>query len=259
MSVLSEILSRRYLLFQLSAREIKSRYKQSYLGIAWAVIQPLALMTIFSIIFTKVIRIEIKDYPYPIFVYSGLLLWGLFSRSLTLLTDSMVSNANLIRRVYFPRQMFLLSGIAARLVDFAIAFLIYFVLMIVYRVRPTSHFMWSVPIVGIVCCLALGVSLFTSALQVFRRDVSAVMRLVVQVWFYATPIIYPLDRVPARWRWVSYLNPMTGAVEGFKDAVLRGRTPDLGLLGISVATTAALLVLGSAFFARAERQFADLI
>jgi lipopolysaccharide transport system permease protein len=259
MSAWSEILSCRYLLWQLSFREIKSRYKQSYLGIGWAVVQPLALMAIFSIIFTKVIRIEIRDYPYPVFVYSGLLIWGLFARSLTLLTDAMVSNANLIRKVYFPREVFLLAGIICRLVDFAIAFAVYFVLMLVFRVTPTVHLLWAIPTVFIVCVLALGVSLFTSALQVFRRDISAVMQLVVQVWFYATPIIYPLERVPASWRWVTYANPMTGAVEGFKDAVLRGRMPDLPLLGLSAAAALVLLVLGHLFFRRAERQFADVI
>ncbi|MFW6157944.1 MAG: ABC transporter permease [Planctomycetota bacterium] len=259
MSVWSEIASRKYLLWQLSAREIKSRYKQSYLGIGWAVLQPLALMAIFSLIFTAVIRVEVKDYPYPIFVYSGLLIWGLFSRSLTLLTDSMVSNANLIRKVYFPREIFLLAGVACRLVDFGVAFVVYLVLMIVFRVPPTVHFLWAIPAVAVVCTLALGVSMFSSALQVFRRDVSPVMRLVVQVWFYGTPIIYPLDRVPEDLRWISYANPMTGAVEAFKDAVLRGQVPDLGLLGISAAAAAVLLLLGHWFFSRAEEQFADVI
>jgi lipopolysaccharide transport system permease protein len=259
MTLFAELAERRYLLLQLAAREIKSRYKQSYLGIGWAIIQPLALMAIFSVIFTQVIRLEVRDYPYPIFVYSGLLLWTLFARSLTLLTDSMVMNANLIRKVYFPREIFLLAGMACRLVDFAVAFGVYLVLMAVFRVAPTAQFVWAVPALLIVCVLALGVAMFTSALQVFRRDVSAVIRLVVQVWFYATPIIYPLDRVPERWRWVSVANPMTGAVEAFKDAVLRGRTPDLALLGISAGVAALLFLLGHVFFRRAERQFADVI
>ncbi len=259
MAVLREIASRRYLLWQLSAREIKARYKQSYLGIGWAVLQPLALMAIFSIIFTQVIRIEVSDSPYPIFVYSGLLIWGLFSRNLTLLTDAMVSNANLIRKVYFPRELFLLAGVMCRLVDFAVALGVYLVLMLVFRVPPTLHFLWTVPVVAVVCILSLGVSMFTSALQAFRRDMSSVVQLVVQVWFYATPIIYPLERVPEKWRWLLCANPMTGAVETFKDAVLRGQSPDAALLGASAAMAAILLILGHLFFVRAERSFADVI
>lgn len=260
MASVSEILSRRYLLYQLAAREIKSRYKQSYLGIGWAIIQPLAMMIVFSIIFTKILPVTVKSgHAYPVFVYSGLLVWGLFSRSLTLLTDSMVSNANLIRKIYFPREVFLLAGLAGRLVDFGIAFVVYIGLMVVFRVQPTVHFLWSIPIVVIVLMLALGVCFFTSALEVWRRDIRSVVALVVQVWFYATPIIYPLAQVPEKWRWVSYANPMTGVVEGFRSAVLYGRSPDLELLTISAALALLLLVLGHLFFRRAERSFADII
>lgn len=259
MSVVAELVSRRYLVYQLAAREIKARYKQSFLGIGWAVIQPLALMAIFSLIFTRFIRVEVKDYPYPIFCYAGLLIWGLFERSLRLLTDSIVSHASLIQKVYFPRQAFLLAGLGCRLVDFAVAFVVYLGLMAVFAVRPTVHFLWALPIIAIVCALAFGVCLFSSALQVFRRDVSSVMALVAQVWFYATPIVYPLEKVPEQWRWVSILNPMTGAVEGFKDAVLRGRMPDLRLLAVSALAATLLVVLGHAFFTRAERHFADVI
>ena len=259
MSAFAEFASRRYLLYQLTAREIKIRYKQSFLGVGWAVIQPLALMAVFSVIFTYFIRIEVKGYPYPIFCYAGLLIWGLFARSLTLLTDSMVSYASLIQKVYFPREILLLSGLAARLVEFSIALGVYIVLMIVFSVHPTVHFLWALPIVLIVSGLALGVCFFTSALQVFRRDVSSVMGLVSQVWFYATPIIYPLDKVPDAWRPVIIANPMTGAVEGFKDAVLRGRQPDLALLGVSAGVALVLVVLGYLFFRRAERLFADVI
>jgi len=260
MSTIAEIVSRRYLLYQLTAREVKARYKQSALGIGWAVLQPLAMMVVFSIIFTKVLPVTVKGgYPYPIFVFSGLLIWGLFSRSLTLLTDAMVSNANLIRKIYFPREVILLAGLAGRLVDFGIAFVVYIGLMLVYGVWPTVHFLWAVPIVVIVLMLALGVCFFTSALEVWRRDIRSLVALVAQVWFYATPIVYPLSQVPEGWRWVSYVNPMTGIVEGFKSAVLYGRTPDLGLLAIAAGSAAVLLVLGHLFFRRAERFFADII
>ena len=260
MSMIAEIASRRYLLYQLTAREVKSRYKQSYLGIGWAVLQPLAMMAVFSILFTKIVPVKIEaGYPYPVFCYAGILIWQLFSRSLTLLTDSMVSNAGLIRKIYFPRQVILLAGLAGRLVDFGVAFVVYIGLMLVFRVPPTVHFLWSIPIVGIVLVLALGVCLFTSALEVWRRDIRSVVALVAQVWFYGTPIIYPLAQVPERWRWVSLANPMTGVVEGFKSAVLYGRMPDLALLGISAALALTLLVLGHLFFCRAERSFADII
>ncbi len=259
MSVFAELMSRRYLLYQLAAREIKSRYKQSYLGFGWAVLQPLAMMAVFSVVFTKIVPVNVEGPPYPIFAYAGLLIWGLFARSLALLTDSMVMNANLIQKIYFPRQIFLLAGLASRFVEFGIAFAVYLVLMIVFQVRPTVYFLWAIPIVALVSMLALGLSLFTSALCVFRRDISALMALVVQLWFFATPIIYPLDKVPARWLWVSYLNPMTGAVEGFKDAVLWGRAPDLTLRGGSAVVAVLLLFLGHVFFSRAERLFADVI
>jgi lipopolysaccharide transport system permease protein len=265
MSVFGELALRRYLLWQLTAREVKARYKQSYLGVGWAVLQPLALMAVFSVVFTYVIPVEVKGVPYPLFLYSGLLTWTLFARSLTSLTDSMVSNANLIRKIYFPRQVLLLSGLASRLVDFGVAFAVYFVLMAVFRVAgvsqvvPTVHVLWALPCVAIVCALALGVCLFTSALQVFRRDLRSVTALLVQVWFFATPIIYPLTRVPERWRWVSVINPMTGAVEGFRNAVLRGVPPNGYLIGVSACMAALLVVLGHAFFRRAERQFADVI
>ncbi len=262
MSTATEILSRKYLLYQLTAREIKARYKQSYLGIGWAVIQPLAMMIVFSIVFTKILPkpAAIKgEHAYPIFVYSGLLIWTLFSRSLTLLTDSMVSHANLIRKIYFPREVLLLAGLAGRLVDFGIAFVVYIGLMTIFGVQPTVHFLWSIPILMIVLVLALGVCLFTSALQVWRRDIRSVVALAAQVWFYGTPIIYPLAQVPERWRWVSQANPMTGVVEGFRSAVLYGDAPDLELLAISAASAVLLLVLGRLFFRRAERSFADII
>ncbi len=260
MSAIAEVVSRRYLLYQLAAREIKARYKQSVLGIGWAVLQPLALMAVFSIIFTKFLPGAIKaEYPYPVFFFSGMLIWGLFARSLTLLTDSMVSNADLIRKIYFPREVILLAGLAGRLVDFGIAAIVYAVLMVVFGVAPTLQFLWAVPVVVVVLGLALGVCFFTSALEVWRRDVRSLVALLAQVWFYATPIIYPVAQVPEGWRWVSYVNPMTGAVEAFKAAVLYGRTPDLGLLGVSAAWAVMLLVLGHVFFRRAERSFADII
>ena len=258
MSAVTEILSRRYLLYQLASREIKARYKQSYLGIGWAVVQPLAMMVVFLFIFTKIVRVEVEG-SYALFVYSGLLIWGLFSRSLTLLTDSMVSNANLIRKVYFPREVILLAGLVGRLVDFGIAFIVYIGLMVIFRVSPTLHFLWAAPIVLITLMLALGVCFFTSALEVWRRDIRSVVALVAQLWLYATPIIYPLAQVPEEWRWVSYANPMTGVVEGFRSAVLYGRMPDLALLAVSAAVALLLLVLGHLFFRHAEQSFADII
>lgn len=259
MSLFREIVSRRYLLWQLTAREIKVRYKQSYLGIMWAVVQPLAMTAVVSVVFTLIVPVKFDGPPYPVFAYAGLMLWGLFSRSLALLTDSMVANANLIQKIYFPRQVILLAGIAGRWVDFAIAFGVYFVLMAVYHVPPTIYLLWAVPIVVVVSMLALGMSLFTSALQVFRRDVGALMGLGLQLWFYATPIIYPLEKVPGDWQWVIVANPLTGAVEAFKDAVLRGQSPNFALLGFSTLASVVILVLGHLFFCRAERQFADII
>ncbi|MCA9916341.1 MAG: ABC transporter permease [Anaerolineales bacterium] len=242
-------------------REIRVRYKQSVLGAAWAVLQPLTLMLMFTFAFSQIARIETEQ-PYPIFTYTALLPWTLFATSINFGVNSLISNMNLVTKTYFPREVLPLGVIGAALFDYLIASSIFVVMMIVYKVPLTIHFLWIPVFLVIQIMLMLGIILIGSALTVFYRDVRFVVPLGLQLWMYATPIIYPISLVEEhlpQFRTLYALNPMVGIVESYRNVILRGVPPNFADLGLAAAVSVVLLVVAYILFKRLEVLFNDLI
>ncbi len=255
---LQELVEYRDLLFFLVWRDIQVRYKQTVLGVAWALIQPLLAMLIFSVFFGRLAKIPSDGVPYPIFAYCGLLPWQLFSHALTESGNSLVANERLITKVYFPRLVIPLSAVLAGLVDFMIASLLLIGMMISFHVMPTAA-VWTAPFfVVLAVTTALAAGLWLSALNVRYRDIRYTIPFLAQFLLFATPVVYPSSLLPHRWQSVYGLNPMAGVVEGFRWAML-GTQLSWGLVATSVASTLVLLIGGLFYFRRTERTFADLI
>ena len=256
---LSEIWRRRDLLWALTLREIQVRYTQSVLGIAWAVLQPLALMLVFTLIFSVLLKVPSEGVPYPVFSYSALTFWTFFSGSLTRAIPSLEVNEGLIKKIYFPREFFPISSVLSAIFDLVIAFVIFLVIMLYYHMPFTLNMFYVVPLVVIQTIFTIGVCLFASALNVYYRDVKYALPLVVQIWLYATPIIYPMSSIPERfWRFY-LLNPMTGIIEGYRDVLAKGVHPPLYYVGVAAAGAVILFVLGYFYFKRIEMSFADVV
>jgi lipopolysaccharide transport system permease protein len=248
----------RELFYFLTWRDIKVRYKQTALGAAWAILQPLVTMLIFSYFFGQLVKVPSDGLPYPIFAYTGLLTWTFFSNSVTLASNSLVANSGLIAKVYFPRMIIPGATVAGTLVDFAIAGVLLIPLAVYYGVTPG----WPVVLVPVLMLLttllALGVGMLVSALAVRYRDVRYVLPFAIQVWFFVTPIIYPSSLVPTEHRWLLALNPLTGIVDGYR-AALFGRPLPWPQLALSAAMAVVLLLAAAAAFKRAERSLAELL
>ncbi len=253
-----ELWAYRELLFFLTWRDVRVRYKQTVLGVAWAIIQPLLTMVIFTLFFGKAIGVASDGIAYPLFVYAGLLPWTFVSNAISGSGNSLVGSSHLITKVYFPRMIIPSAAVAAGLVDFAIGFTVLIALMVYYEIVLT----WTVVLVPLLLLLsvllALGVGMSASALNVRYRDVRYALPFCIQLWLFATPIIYPSSVVPAQWRWALALNPLTGIIEGYR-ASLFGRQVDLVALGLSGGLTIALLVGGAYLFRRMEKSFADIV
>jgi lipopolysaccharide transport system permease protein len=248
----------RELLYFLTWRDVKVRYKQTVLGAAWAVIQPLFMMIIFSIFFGKLARLPSDGIPYPLFAYAAVLPWTFFSNAVTKSGNSLVGSANLITKVYFPRMIIPAAAVAAGLIDLMIAFGILIVLLIYYGVGMTWNLLMAPALVFMTALLAVAVGLWTSALDVRYRDIRHALPFAIQLTMFATPIIYPVGLVPSRWRWALNLNPLTGIIEGYRAAFF-GRPFDWDALAISAAITFALLFYAAYRFTRVERTFADIV
>lgn len=255
---LKELWAYRELLWVLTARDIKVRYKQTVLGFVWAIIQPVMLMVVFSIFFGRLAGMPSDGYPYPIFVYAALLPWTFFANAISTSGNSVVGSSHLISKVYFPRLIIPLSSIGAGLVDFCIAASILLLLMVWYGVGWSANLLVAPLLVVGVVFIALGVGTFLSALNVAYRDFRYVMPFLVQFWMFATPVVYPASLVPENWRWLMYLNPMGGLIEGFRSAFL-DRPFDVGGLIISLVVALALFLGGVAYFEKVERRFADIV
>lgn len=258
---LGDILQSRELLYFLIWSELKARYKQTVLGAAWAVIQPLAIMIVFTIFFGIVVRVPTGEIPYPLFTYSGLVVWTYFANALTRASNSMLEQQAVITKVYFPRLIVPVASVAAGLVDFAVAFSMLVVLISFYGFWPTMV-IWTLPLFLLLAVMtALAVSLWLSALMAQYRDVRLLMNVIMQLWFFATPIIYPSRLVPESWRvFYETLNPMVGVVEGFRWALLGvSDAPDPTTLAISAVLVVAVLISGLYYFRRVERIFADVV
>ena len=243
----------------LTAHRIKVRYKQSMLGPLWAVLQPVAMMVIFAIVFSVIARVPSSDHPYAVFAYAGLLPWTAFASALASGAGALVAHAALVTRVYFPREILPLTYVAAALFDLAVASTILIAMLIFYGIALTPAALWILPTIVLLAGFALAVSLVLSALNVRYRDISVAMPLVLQVWMFASPVIYPLDAVPHAWRAWYLLNPMAGIVDSFRRAILDGTAPDPAAFGSAALITTALLVVSYAGFKHVEATMADLV
>jgi lipopolysaccharide transport system permease protein len=249
----------RELLYFLIWRDVKVRYKQTLLGAAWAILQPLATMVVFSIFFGKLARMPSDGVPYPLFAYVALVPWTFFANGLTLSSNSLVANQTLLRKVFFPRLVIPVSAVASGLLDFAIAFVVLLGLAAKYGVTPTAHVVWIPLLVLLALVTALGVGLWFAALNVLYRDIQYVVPFLVQVWLYATPIVYPSSLVPERWRTLYAINPMVGVVEGFRWALLGTGSAPGPMMLVSSAAAVVILIAGLFFFRRMEKSFSDMV
>jgi lipopolysaccharide transport system permease protein len=255
---LRELWAYRELLWVLTARDVKVRYKQTLLGFTWAIIQPVMLMVVFSIFFGRLAQMPSEGIPYPIFVYAALLPWTFFANAISASANSLVGSAHLVSKVYFPRLIIPLSSVGAGLVDFAISAGVLLGLMAWYGVGWSVNLLAAPLVVAGVVFIALGVGTLLSSLTVTYRDFRYIIPFMVQFWMFATPVVYPASLVPEGWRWLLYLNPMAGLIEGFRSAFL-GRPFDIPALALSFVVALALFLVGIAYFEKAERRFADII
>jgi len=249
----------RELLYFLTWRDIKVRYKQTALGIAWAILQPLAVALALAVFLGRMIHLPSDNLPYPVFVYAGMVLWQLFAQGLTESSNSIVNNERLISKVYFPRLLVPLSAILASLLDFVISLIVLVFFLVYFRIAPTGAVVLFPLFVLPVILSSLGAGLWLSALNVKFRDVRHTVNFLVQFWFFATPVAYPASSVPVSWRMLYELNPMVGALEGFRWALHgQGAFPAQSVI-LAISTGTALLLTGVYYFRRTEDTFADFI
>jgi lipopolysaccharide transport system permease protein len=256
---LQELWEYRELLYFLTWRDIKVRYKQTLLGAAWAILQPLMTMAVFSLFFGNLANIGSDGHPYPIFSFAALVPWTFFAYALQQSSNSLVASANLLKKVYFPRLAIPISSVLSGGVDFLLAFSVLLVMMPWYRVWPTWNIIFLPPLVLLATVTALGVGLWLSALNVQYRDVRYIVPFLTQFWMFATPIAYPGSLVPAAWRPLYALNPMVGVVEGFRWALLGTETAPGPMIAVSALAACVLLVSGALYFRSMEKTFADLV
>jgi lipopolysaccharide transport system permease protein len=239
-------------------RDIKVRYKQTVLGAAWAIIQPLFMMVVFSLFFGRLAKIPSEGIPYPIFSYAALLPWTLFAEGISRSTNSMISNANIMTKVYFPRLIMPVSGVISPLVDFSIAFVILLVMMLYFGFVPTWNVLWLPVFMLLALMTSLGVGLWLSALNVQYRDFQYTVPFLIQLWLFASPVVYPSTLLPQPYRTIYGLNPMAGVIEGFRWALL-GTTPPSSMMAVSAVIVLVILISGAFYFKHMEKTFADVV
>jgi lipopolysaccharide transport system permease protein len=248
----------RDLFYILTMRDIKVRYKQTFLGVAWAIIQPLFTMIIFTLLFGRLANMPSDGIAYPLFAFAGLLPWTFFSNAVSNSGNSLVGSSNLITKVYFPRMVIPFAAVAAGLLDLIVAFGLMVLLMIYYGAGFSVNLLMLPVLVVILTLLAVGVGMFLSALNVKYRDIRYALPFFIQLGMFATPIIYPLSVIPEKWRWLMMLNPLSGLIEGFRAACF-GKAFDWTSLGVSLLMTFAILLFAAYVFRKMERSFADVI
>ena len=256
---LDEIWHYRELIYFLTWRDIKVRYKQTALGAAWAILQPLLTMLLFSIFFGRLAKVPSDGIPYPLFSMAGLVPWTFFAFGLAQSSNSLVASSNMIKKIYFPRLIIPISTVFSGLVDLVLAFVMLLIMMAWNKVPLTSNVIWLPALVLLAFTTALGVGLWLSAMNVKYRDIRYIVPFLVQFWMYATPIAYPSSLLSEPWRTLFGLNPMVGVVEGFRWALLGVRTPPGPMLWVSVGVAVVVLVSGAVYFRRMERVFADIV
>jgi lipopolysaccharide transport system permease protein len=247
------------LLMNLTKREVKGRYSQSFFGVAWAIVQPLSAMIVFTIVFSRVAHMPSDGVPYPIFAYAALVPFFFFSNSVSSGTLSLITYRNIVTKTYFPREIVPLSQVCSRLIDFAAASVFYAGFMAYYRV-PLGPWALMAPLFfALLMLFTIGFTLATSSINVFYRDVNPVVQIALQLWLYLTPVAYPLSATSPRLRWLFVLNPLTAIVEGFRSSLIFDRAPDWNIVSISAAITGVLFVSAFVMFKKMDKYFADVI
>ena len=254
----SELWAFRSLFWALVTRDIKVRYKQTALGFAWAILQPFMLMLVFSVFFGALAKVPSDGYPYPLFVFAGLLPWMFFANAISTSARSVVGAQHLVNKVYFPRLLIPLSSIGASLLDFFVAGIVLVLMLLAYDVSLSLQLLWVPLLTLAIIFTALGVGTLLAALAVRYRDFGHVVPFMVQLWLFATPVVYPASLVPAQWQWVLNLNPIAGLITAFRAACL-GQTVDWQAAALSLAVGVGIFVLAIIYFDRTERSFADVI
>ena len=255
---LRELWAYRELLYFLTWRDIKIRYKQTILGFAWAILQPFLMMVVFSLFFGNLLKVPSEGIPYPLFNYAAMLPWTLFAQGITRSSESLVGNIGMVQKIYFPRLIMPLSGILAPVVDFAIAFVILIGMMFYFGYYPTIRILWVLPFLILVLLTSLGAGLWLSTINVRYRDVRYTVPFIVQLWLFVSPVVYSSSLLPQKFQAVYGLNPMAGVIEGFRWALL-GTEPPGSLIAISVTIVMVILISGAFYFRRSEKSFADVI
>jgi lipopolysaccharide transport system permease protein len=258
-SSLLKLIEKRELLIMITIRELRARYRQSILGFGWALVQPVFQMLVISIIFGSFLRVPSSGIPYPIFSYAAILPWTLFSGSITAAIPSIIGNMNLVTKIYFPREIIPISTNLARLVDFSIALIVFATMMLLYKIPLRSTMLYVPLLLLIQIVLSLGISLIGSATSVFLRDISYAIPLGMQIWMYATPVIYPLDMVPPVWRSLYLLNPMSGIINAYRDVILLGISPNTAHIAYAAIFSICLLAVSYRYFKKLEMSMADVI
>jgi lipopolysaccharide transport system permease protein len=260
---LKELWTARELVYFLTWRDVRVRYKQAVLGVAWVVLQPIATVAVFSLFFGRLLQVPSGGVPYPVFAFAGLLPWTYFAAALTRASSSLVGNAHVITKVYFPRLAIPLSAVLGGLVDVGVSLVVLLGTMLMFHVPITLAVLWTLPMLLLAALTALGFGLWFGALNVRYRDVGHIVPFIVQIWMYLTPIIYATTLIPERLRFLLGLNPMTVVVEGFRWAILQQAAPaaqiPIWIFGISLAIVVVVLVTGTLYFERVQRTFADVV
>ena len=259
---LAELIQYRDLIVTLSVHRLRVRYKQSLLGVSWALLQPLSLMVIYTLIFSRVAKMPSDNLPYTVFAFAGLLPWIYFQSVLVNATNSLVSHSNLITKVYFPREILPLTYVIAALFDFLIASTILIAMMLYYRVPLTPNIFYAFPVIVVLTLFACSMAFLLSATQVWFRDIGVAVPLLLQIWLFATPVVYPLSAIsalPRKLQSIYILNPMVGIIEDFRRVVVRGMPPDFYLFNISALVAIAMLPVAYIYFKRAVATAADII
>ena len=244
---------------ELTTREIKARYKQSILGYAWVILNPLFQMLVMAFVFSHIIRFPTVGTPYTVFLYACLLPWILFANSLVGATNSLVSSANLIKKIYFPREIFVISTILSKIVDFLLASTVFVIFLFFAHTPLTFNLLWVIPIFIIQQIFTYGLSLILAAINLFYRDIQYVLSLILTVGMYLTPVIYPTEIFPTEYRWIFQLNPMAVIINAYRESILSGGMPNLVSLGIAFVVSSLITFVGYRLFKRLEGVFADVV
>lgn len=254
-----ELFQFRELLFAWMLRELSIRYKQSILGIMWAVFQPLAFMLIFSFVFTRMVHIPTDGIPYPVFSFTALLPWTFFANGISFGVPSLVSNMNLVTKIYFPREIFPIATVLASFIDYLVASFVYLGMLWFYQINLNINVLWVPLILAVQMILTIGIVLIAAGFNVLYRDIRFLVPIGLQLWLYISPVIYPLSSVPENIRSVYVLNPMVGIIDSYRRVILYSQTPEWNNLGVSIGISVLVFITGYIVFKHLEPRFADVI